>query len=348
MTTRGDAMSDKDLPHITHVHLNPTWLAQYREDALEPALPIVDPHHHLWDREGGYLLDELLADAGSGHNVVATVFVQCGYAYRTTGPDELKSLGETEFVAGVARESERRKTKTRAVAGIVGAVDLALGDKAGDVLRAHIEAGGGRFKGIRHITARHEEFNASLLGRPPARQLADPTFRQGFAQLGKLGLSFDAWLYHPQIPELTDLARAFPAIPIVLNHVGGPLGVGPYQGKRDQTFREWHQAMKGLAACPNVRVKLGGLGMAIIGFDYHQEQRPPSSERLAADWRPLMETSIELFGANRCMFESNFPVDKGMFSYSVMWNAFKRIASRASAAEKAALFHDTAASFYRL
>ena len=341
-------MADKDLPHITHVHLNPTWLAQYTEDALEPALPIVDPHHHLWDREGGYLLDELLADTGSGHNVVATVFVQCGYAYRTTGPDELKSLGETEFVAGVARESERRKTKTRAVAGIVGAVDLALGDKAGDVLRAHIEAGGGRFKGIRHITARHEEFNASLLGRPPARQLADPTFRQGFAQLGQLGLSFDAWLYHPQIPELTDLARAFPAIPIVLNHVGGPLGVGPYQGKRDQTFREWHQAMKGLAACPNVRVKLGGLGMAIIGFDYHKEQRPPSSERLAADWRPLMETSIELFGANRCMFESNFPVDKGMFSYSVMWNAFKRIASRASAAEKAALFHDTAASFYRL
>ena len=291
---------------------------------------------------------ELLADTGSGHNVVATVFVQCGYAYRTTGPDELKSLGETEFVAGIARESERRKTKTRAVAGIVGAVDLALGDKAGDVLRAHIEAGGGRFKGIRHITARHEEFNASLLGRPPARQMADPTFRKGFAQLGKLGLSFDAWLYHPQIPELTDLARAFPAIPIVLNHVGGPLGVGPYQGKRDQTFREWHQAMKGLAACPNVRVKLGGLGMAIIGFDYHKEQRPPSSERLAADWRPLMETSIELFGANRCMFESNFPVDKGMFSYSVMWNAFKRIASRASAAEKAALFHDTAASFYRL
>jgi predicted TIM-barrel fold metal-dependent hydrolase len=341
-------MSDKDLPHITHVHLNPTWLAQYSEDALEPALPIVDPHHHLWDREGGYLLDELLADTGSGHNVVATVFVQCGYAYRTTGPDELKSLGETEFVAGVARESERRKTKTRAVAGIVGAVDLALGDKAGDVLRAHIESGGGRFKGIRHITARHEEFNASLLGRPPARQMADPTFRKGFAQLGKLGLSFDAWLYHPQIPELTDLARAFPAIPIVLNHVGGPLGVGPYQGKRDQTFREWHQAMKGLAACPNVRVKLGGLGMAIIGFDYHKEQRPPSSERLAADWRPLMETSMELFGANRCMFESNFPVDKGMFSYSVMWNAFKRIASRASAAEKAALFHDTAASFYRL
>jgi L-fuconolactonase len=341
-------MADKDLPHITHVHLNPTWLAQYSEDALEPALPIVDPHHHLWDREGGYLLDELLADTGSGHNVVATVFVQCGYAYRTIGPDELKSLGETEFVAGVARESERRKTKTRAVAGIVGAVDLALGDKAGECLRAHIEAGGGRFKGIRHITARHEEFNASLLGRPPARQLADPTFRQGFAQLGKLGLSFDAWLYHPQIPELADLARAFPAIPIVLNHVGGPLGVGPYQGKRDQTFREWHQAMKGLAACPNVRVKLGGLGMAIIGFDYHKESRPPSSERLAADWRPLMETSIELFGANRCMFESNFPVDKGMFSYSVMWNAFKRIASRASAAEKAALFHDTAASFYRL
>ena len=337
-----------DLPHIPHVDLNPAWLARYTEEALDPALPIVDPHHHLWDRGGGYLLDELLADTGTGHNVKATVFVQCGYAYRPSGPEALRPVGETEFVAGVAQEAERRKLPIRICAGIVGAADLALGDKVEEVLNAHVAAGTGRFRGIRHITARHEEFNASLLGRPPARQMADANFRKGFARLAALGLTFDAWLYHTQIPELTDLAQAFPHAPIVLNHVGGPLGVGPYRGDRDRTHREWLSAMKELARCPNVHVKLGGLGMGIMGFDFHKEDLPPSSEKLASSWRPYMETSIQLFGANRCMFESNFPVDKAMFSYPVLWNAFKRIASGASAAEKSALFHDTAARFYHL
>jgi predicted TIM-barrel fold metal-dependent hydrolase len=341
-------MAVYELPKITHAHLNPAWLAQYHEDILEPGLPIIDPHHHLWDREGGYFLDELLADTGSGHNVVATVFLQCGYAFRSSGPEELRPVGETEFVAGVAKEAERRKVKTRACAGIVGAADLALGDKVEPVLKAHVEAGGGRFKGIRHITARHDEFNASLLPRPPARQMYDPAFRKGFAKLIGMGLSFDAWLYHTQIPELTDLSRAFPQAPIVLNHVGGPLGVGPYRGKRDLAFREWRAAMKDLAGCPNVHMKLGGLAMAIIGYDFHKEKTPPSSKRLETEWRPFMETSIQLFDARRCMFESNFPVDKAMVSYPVLWNGFKRIASGASATEKAALFHDTAASFYRL
>lgn len=340
--------SEAELPKISHVHLNLKWLAQYSEEALEPALPIVDPHHHLWDREGGYFLDELLADTGAGHNIVATVFLQCGYGYRTSGPEEMKPVGETEFVAKLAQEAERRKTKTKACAGIVGAADLALGERVQTVLKAHVEAGGGRFKGIRHITARHEEFNASLLPRPPARQMAEAEFRKGFAQLEKMGLTFDAWLYHTQIPELTDLARAFPQVPIVLNHVGGPLGVGPYKGKRERTYQEWLAAMKELAGCTNVHVKLGGLGMAIIGYDFHKEPVPPSSKRLEAEWRPFMEKSIELFGARRCMFESNFPVDKAMMSYVVLWNGFKRIAAGASASEKAALFHDTAARFYRL
>jgi L-fuconolactonase len=341
-------MAMSELPKVAHAHLNPAWLAQHQEEILDPDLPIIDPHHHLWDREGGYFLDQLLADAGSGHNVVATVFLQCGYAYRKSGPDELKPVGETEFVAGIAQEAERRKTKTVACAGIVGAADLALGDKVESVLKAHQEAGAGRFRGIRHITARHEEFNASLLPRPPSRQMYEPTFREGFERLMKLGLSFDAWLYHTQIPELTDLARAFPQAPIVLNHVGGPLGVGPYRGRRDRTHQEWIAAMRDLARCPNVHVKLGGMAMAINGFDFHKEANPPSSERLADEWRPYMETSIELFGANHCMFESNFPVDKAMVSYPVLWNAFKRIAAGATAAEKTALFHDTAARFYRL
>jgi len=337
-----------ELPKIAHAELDPAWLTQHREEILEPGLPIVDAHHHLWDRGGGYFLDELLADTGSGHNVVATVFVQCGYGYRTTGPEALRPVGETEFVAGIAREAERRKLKTQACAGLVGAADLALGDKVAEVLGAHIDAGGGRFRGIRHITARHDEFNASLLSRPPARQMADPVFRKGFAHLAAMNLTFDAWLYHTQIPELTDLARAFPQAPIVLNHFGGPLGVGPYRGKRDEVFPAWLAAMTELARCPNVHVKLGGLGMAIMGFDFHKEALPPSSEKLASSWRPYVEKCVDLFGAARCMFESNFPVDKAMFSYPVLWNAFKRIASGASATEKSALFHDTATTFYRL
>ena len=341
-------MAVSELPKITHAELNPAWLSRHREEILEPALPIVDAHHHLWDRGGGYFLDELLTDTGSGHNVVATVFVQCGYGYRTTGPEALKPVGETEFVAGIAREAERRKLKTRACAGIVGAADLALGDKVAEVLDAHIEAGGGRFRGIRHITARHEEFDASLLPRPPARQMADPMFRKGFSRLAAMKLTFDAWLYHTQIAELTDLARAFPQAAIVLDHFGAPLGVGPHRGKRDEVFAAWLADVKELAKCPNVHVKLGGFGMAIMGFDFHKEALPPSSEKLASSWRPYVESCVELFGAARCMYESNFPVDKAMFSYPVLWNAFKRIASGLSATEKSALFHDTAASFYRL
>jgi L-fuconolactonase len=337
-----------ELPKITHAVPNAAWLAQYREEILEPELAIIDPHHHLWDHHGGYFLDELLADTDAGHNIVATVFLQCGYAYRKGGPEERKPVGETEFVVGIAKEAERRRTKTRVCAGIVGAADLALGDKVEDVLRAHVDVAGARFKGIRHITARHDEFNASLLPRPPHRQMYDPVFRQGFARLMAMDLTFDAWLYHTQIPELTDLARAFPDAPIVLNHVGGPLGVGPYKGKRDRAREEWLTAMRDLARCPNVHVKLGGMAMAISGFDFHKEPKPPSAERLAAEWRPYMETSIELFGAKRCMFESNFPVDKAMASYPVLWNALKRIAAGASAADKAALFRNTAASFYRL
>ena len=338
----------ESLPIIRHLGLQPAWLETLHEEALEPALPIVDPHHHLWDREGGYLLDELLADLGSGHNVVATVFAQCGYAYRSTGPLALRPVGETELVAGVARQAEERGVKARVCAGIVGYADMELGDDVEPVLQAHIDAAGGRFRGIRHISARHEAFNASLLGRPPADLLYRPAFRRGLAQLQAKGLSFDAWLYHTQIDQLVDLARAFPELPIVLNHVGGPLGVGPYRGKGDEVFPAWQAAMQNLAACPNVSVKLGGLAMALCGFDFHLQPVPPSSSQLAAAWKPYLQTSIEIFGARRCMFESNFPVDKAMCSYAVLWNGFKRIAAGASPDEKAWLFKGTADAFYRL
>jgi len=328
---------------------NPAWLAQYREDALDPALPIVDPHHHLWERDGEqYYLDALLADLETGHNVVATVFVQCMWAYRTSGPEALRPVGETEFVAGIADEAERRRTRTRVCAGIVGHADLCLGGGVEEVLAAHVAAAGGRFRGIRHLTARSEDFIASIAVTPPARLMAEPAFRDGFARLGKFGLSFDAWLYHTQIAELTDLARAYPDTPIVLDHVGGPMGIGPYEGRRDAVFADWRRDMKRLATCPNVTVKLGGLAMLVAGFGFHQRPVPPSSQELAAAWRPYMDACIEDFGASRCMFESNFPVDKAMCSYAVLWNAFKRIAAGASPAEKALLFHDVAARVYRL
>jgi len=337
------------LPFIRILDLQPEWLQARLEIALEPDLPIVDPHHHLWDRAGGYLLDELLADLATGHNVVATVFLQCGYAYRSTGPVSLRPVGETEFVADIARQAEQRGEKTRVCAGIVGFADLELGDEVDAVLQAHIDAAGGRFRGIRHISSRHDAFNASLLGPAPADLLQRVKFRRGMAQLQSMGLSYDAWLFHTQIDELTDLAQAFPDLPIVLNHIGGPLAVGPYAGKRAEVFLVWRESINRLAAaCPNVSIKLGGMGMAIGGFEFHKQTLPPSSDQLAAAWAPYVHACIESFGAQRCMFESNFPVDKAMCSYAVLWNAYKRIVAGASVSEKAWLFSDSASAFYRL
>ena len=327
------------------------WLALVREDALEPALPIIDPHHHLWELNGRYLLDELLADLASGHRIVGTVYSQCGYAYDLAAPLALQPVGETAFVARVAREAREARhsgVATAVCAGIVAYADMTLGDDVRPVLDAHALAGDGRLRGIRHITSLHAAFNASLLGRPPANLMAEPSFRRGLAQLQSMNLSFDAWLYHTQIGELVDLARAMPELPIVLNHLGGPIGIGPYTGRRDESRREWLKALGALAQCPNVHLKLGGLSMTLIGFDFHEQPRPPTSTQLAEAWRPYIEPAIELFGARRCMFESNFPVDSAMCSYGVLWNAFKRITVHASADDKTWLYAGTADRFYRL
>jgi predicted TIM-barrel fold metal-dependent hydrolase len=334
------------------------WLDRRREETLEPGLPIVDPHHHLWDRPapvGRYLLDELLADLASGHRVVATVFAQCGAMYRADGPGALRPVGETEFANGIAAMSASGGYgPTRVCAAIVGHADLRLGERVRPVLEAHLRAGGGRFRGVRHMTARDAVAHA-YYGQGPATifdkepgLLADPAFRAGFACLAPLGLTFDAWLVHPQLPELAALARAFPDTGIVLDHLGTPLGIGAYAGRRDAVFAAWSASVRELATCPNVSVKLGGLGMAMAGFGFHDEPAPPSSERLAAAWHPYVETCIEAFGADRCMFESNFPVDKASYSYAVFWNACKRLAHGASAAEQQALFSGSAARFYRL
>jgi len=327
------------------------WLDRRKEPILEPELPIIDPHHHLWDRPGWrYLLDDLIADTGSGHNIVATVFVQARAMHRASGPAEMAPVGETEFVNGIAAMSASGiYGKTRHCAGIVGHADLTLGSRVGPVLAAHIRAGGNRFRGIRHIAA--WDADASIRNpaySPPRGLLGDKNFREGFAVLGRLGLSFDAWLLHPQIDELTSLARAFPDTKIVLNHVGGPIGIGPYAGKRNEVFSTWAASIKALAACPNAYVKLGGLGMRVGGFGFHEPAEPPSSETLAAAWRPYIETCIEAFGPSRGMLESNFPVDKGSYSYPVFWNACKLLTKGASEAEKADLLAGTAARFYRL
>jgi len=333
-----------------HPRVRPEWLAKLTEEVLDPSQPIIDPHHHLWQaRPDRYLLEDLVADIRTGHNVLATVFIQCGSAYRTGGPPELQPVGETEFVAAAARECETgRYGALRACAGIVGHADCRLGGRIDAVLEAHIAAGGGRFKGIRHSGTYDPGIAPTAPPGAPPGLYRDPAFRTGFARLHRLGLTFEAWLYHPQLWDLLDLLRAFPDQKVVLNHVGGPLGVGSYAGRRAEVFAQWRAYITELAECRNLYVKLGGLAMNVNGFGYHQQVLPPSSGEMAGAWRPYFEHVIESFGPDRCMFESNFPVDKGMCAYPVLWNAFKRIAAGYSDDEKAALFHRTAQRFYDL
>jgi len=331
---------------------NDAWLAQQPQEAiLDPELPIIDTHHHFWDRpDHRYLLDELRADLDTGHNISATVFLECRSMYRATGPVEMRPVGETEFVAGLAAMSASGGYgPTRVAAGIVGYADLTLGDRVEPVLEAHIRAGGGRFRGVRHSAG----WDASeVIGNSRADMqpylYRQPQFRAGLVRLATLGLSFDAWLYHPQLADVVELARALPAATIIMGHVGGVLGYGPYTGKKDEVFDVWRARMTELAACPNVVVKLGGMMRRLAAFDYGTAPAPPSSEQLTRYWRPYMATCIELFGTDRCMFESNFPVEKVGTGYAVLWNAFKRIAAGASADEKRALFSATAQRAYRL
>jgi L-fuconolactonase len=310
------------------------------EPIIEPDLPICDPHHHLWEHPTNrYMTEELRADTGSGHNVVQTVFVECGSGYLPDGPESMRPVGETTFVVNA--------DPSGFIAGIVGMADLRVSD-IDDVLAAHVEAGQGRFRGIRHASAwdASPDIRESHT-KPPPGLLGEDDFRRGFAALGRAGLSFDAWLFHPQITELTDLARAHPEVTIVLDHLGGPLGIGPYAGRRAEVEAVWRPAMEEAAACPNVVLKLGGIGMPIYGERWHKEGGA-SSEQLADRWGDAIRWCIDRFGVDRCMFESNFPVDKASCTYDVLWNAFKRIAADASPADKAALFHDTAARAYRL
>jgi L-fuconolactonase len=318
---------------------------------LAPELPIVDPHHHLWDRRGEtYLLPDLLTDLGSGHDVRATVFVQCRAMYRQSGPEEMRPLGEVEFVTGVAAQAASGTYgKQLACAGIVAGPDLTLGARVDGVLEAMRAVAGERLCGVRNSVAWHEspDVRSSTI-LPPSGLMSDSRFREGVGRLKRHGLSLDVWAYQTQHDELLSLARAFPDTTIVIDHLGGPVAVGPYAGKRDEMFRRWRDSLADLARLPNTRLKLGGLGMRVGGFTFHTRPRPPGSEALAAAWRPYVETAIDLFTPGRCMFESNFPVDKGQFGYRAFWNACKRLAAGYSADEKTALFSGTAIEVYRL
>jgi predicted TIM-barrel fold metal-dependent hydrolase len=328
---------------------------------LDPALPIVDTHHHLYDRiseahaaiaEGKrrYLLDELLDDMNSGHNVIGTVFVDGQAMYRVDGPAEYRVVGETEFVNGqAAMSASGLYGPSRIAAGIVSRADLRLGDRVKGVLEAHVAAGGGRFRGIRQTGA--WDGDEAIFGGmfPNGRGLyLESSFRRGFAHLGPLGLSFDAFVLSTQLADVADLASAFPNTRIVLDHVGGPIGIGPYRGRLTEMFPAWKRGIVEIARRPNVVMKLGGLGSFINGFPTFRAQPPASSQALAADWRPYVEASIEAFGAERCMFESNYPVDSGAGSYGTIINAYKRLTAACSASERDAIFSATAIDVYRL
>ncbi|QHI97468.1 amidohydrolase family protein [Xylophilus rhododendri] len=338
---------DAGLLQVEQRRPDPEWLARGLEAALEPELPVLDAHHHFSEHWGGYLPQDLLAD-GQGHDIRATVYVQCGWHYRSDGPEALRPVGETEAVVACSRQANAGQDRTRVAAAIVGYADLRLGEAADAVLAAQVAAGDGRFRGIRNSGAFDPEFRHGVLARPMEHLYADAAFRAGYACLARHGLSFDAWVYHPQLRDVLELAQAFPDTPLILDHVGGLLGVARYRDDPRMAQAEWLPWIRRLAECPNVSVKLGGLGTAVFGFDFSERARPPSSQELAEAWRPAIEPVIESFGAGRCFFESNFPVDRSVAPYGVVWNALKRLAAGASADDKRLLFHDTASRVYRI
>jgi L-fuconolactonase len=327
------------------------WSLSATEAAIGTDIPIIDAHHHFYARaDGTYMLPEFVRDLRSGHDVRATVFVECGVHYSADRPVAERPVGETEFAVRMGREAERLipADACNVCAGIVGHADLLLGDRVRPVLELHVERGAGRFRGIRNRVT-WDKHGIGMHNRPyTAGMLTRTEFREGFAHLRELGLTYDAWQFHTQLDELADLARRFPDTVIVINHVGAPLGVGPYAARRAEVLAEWRRSMRALAALENVVVKIGGMGIVIFGFGFPFRATPPGSAEMAEAWRPLFEFCVEAFGPRRCILESNFPADQQSGNYVAIWNAFKRLAAPLSSDERGALFHDTAARVYRL
>ncbi len=326
------------------------WLDQVTEPIIDPSRQIIDPHHHLWKwSTSTYLLEQLRADTGSGHNVQKTVFVECGAYYHRSGPKHLRPVGESVFVEEIARASRDAENGAGAeVAGIVARADLTHPD-LDEVLDAHLAAGQGLFRGIRHAGALDPHPEALRIpGSAPEGLYGDDAFRRGVARLGERGLTYDTWHYHHQNSSFRDLAAAVPETTMVLDHFGTPLGVGPYAGQREEIYAQWQTDIAAIAECPNVVAKLGGLAMPDNGFGWDQRATPPTSEEFVEAQARYYNHTIECFGANRCMFESNFPVDRWSLSYPVLWNGLKKIAARYSEEEQHAMFWGTANRVYRL
>ncbi|WP_330208788.1 MULTISPECIES: amidohydrolase family protein [unclassified Pseudomonas] len=332
-----------------HAPIRPDWLARVQEPVVDPGRSIVDAHHHLWDRPGQrYLAEDYLVDVTGGHRVVASVYVQCRSMLSVDAAEPVQPLGEVEYANGVAAHSASGLMGSlRMCTAIVGGANLLLGDEVAPVLELMRHRAGNRFRGIRNATAWHADQRLVSNPKPaPPGLLQAPAFRRGVAHLARHGLSLDVWAYHTQLDEVVELAKAFPELVIIVDHLGGPLGAGPYAGRRDEVFVSWASMLVRLARYPNIRMKLGGMGMRVAGFDLDTRPDPPGSSELAQLWRPYLIHAIETFGVERCMFESNFPVDKGMFSYRVLWNAFKRVVFDFTDDQKDRLFSGTAAEVY--
>ena len=339
------------LSSATRAHYRPDkdWLALNGEQAIEPALRIVDPHHHIWDPPGNrYMFDDLLEDFQSGHNIIASVYVQTHAMSRARGPELMRPVGETEFANGVAAQSASGNYgSTQVCAGIVGSADIQRGAEIERLLEAHICAAGGRFRGIRPTTAWHESSQVRILDVTP-NLLMQQAARDGIACIARAGLTLDLWLFFTQLDDALDVCRRFPELSVIINHCGGPLGIGPYADRKREAFESWREKVVEVARCPNAVMKIGGLAMRYAGFDFNKQSEPPSSDLLAQSWKPFVDVCIEAFGPSRCMFESNFPVDKGMCGYVALWNAFKKLTVHHSADDREWLFHKTAITTYKL
>ena len=328
---------------------NSNWLNKHQEEALEPSREICDAHHHLWDYpDSRYLADDYIKDISSGHNITSTVYVECGSKYREEGPDFLRSVGEVDFVIdSVTSFNGNNSSSTRICNAIVGYANLT--DKNSTKTLDELIDASNLLVGVRHASAWDKNKNIKNAHTHPVEMLfGNSDFKRGFAELEKRNLSFDAWLYHPQIPELTELARNFPNQVIVLDHLGGPVGIGPYAGKRKEIFQSWKKNIRCLAAYPNVFAKLGGLLMSLSGFGLHKRNKPPTSTEIATLTRDYYLFMIDTFGPTRCMFESNFPMDKVSCSYNVLWNSFKKITHALSENDKESLYKKTAQKVYKI
>lgn len=327
------------------------WRALVKEPIIEPVRRIIDPHHHLWPtstRWGTYTLEDLWSDTQSGHNIEKTVFIDCGASYRTDGPAHLKPVGETEYVTANAQTSARATGKTQ-IAGIVSFVNLTQDkQEIAEALAAHDQAGQGLFRGIRHAGPHDSTGTLSNGGTRGPGLYARPDFRAGVRQLGASGYTYDTWHFYHQNQDFLKLARAVPETTMILDHFGTPLGAGAYANRREEIFRQWKADMAEIAKCPNVVAKLGGMAMPDNGFGWDLRTTPPTSDEFVQAQRDYYLHTIECFGPQRCMFESNFPVDKLSISYAVLWNGLKKIAAGFTEAEKDAMFYGTAARIYRV